>query len=57
MGFNCKWNLDTRVAFESLQDAERMILSCGGTKEKQHYEREGKLYGIIPFGHCDTDCL
>jgi hypothetical protein len=33
-----------------------MILSCGGTKEKQHYEREGKLYGIIPFGHCDTDC-
>jgi hypothetical protein len=33
-----------------------MILRCGGTKEQQHYESEGKLYGIIPFAHCDTDC-
>jgi hypothetical protein len=33
-----------------------MILSCGGIKEKHHYESKGKLYGIIPFAHCDTDC-
>jgi len=33
-----------------------MILRCGGTKEKGHYEREGKLYGISPFAHCDADC-
>jgi len=33
-----------------------MILGCGGTKEDQHYEKEGKLYGISPFAHCDTDC-
>jgi hypothetical protein len=33
-----------------------MILRCGGTKEEQHYESEGKLYGVIPFAHCDTDC-
>jgi len=25
-------------------------------KKEQHYENEGKLYGISPFAHCDTDC-
>jgi hypothetical protein len=33
-----------------------MILRCGGIKEREHYESEGKLYGIRPFPHCDTDC-
>jgi len=33
-----------------------MILGCGGKKEEQHYEKEGKLYGSRPFAHCDTDC-
>lgn len=23
---------------------------------KDHFERNGKLYGIAPFAHCDTDC-
>jgi hypothetical protein len=33
-----------------------MILKCGGKKEQHHHESEGKLYGVIPFAHCDTDC-
>jgi hypothetical protein len=24
-----------------------MFLGCGGVKEEQHYEREGKLYGKV----------
>jgi hypothetical protein len=26
-----------------------MIFGCGGTKEDQHNEKEGKLYGISPL--------
>lgn len=33
-----------------------MILRCGGIKDKHHFESEGKLYGLNPFSHCDTDC-
>ena len=33
-----------------------MILRCGETQGQQHYESEGKLYGVIPFAHCDTEC-
>lgn len=33
-----------------------MVLRCGGIKDKDHFESEGKLYGLNPFSHCDTDC-
>lgn len=33
-----------------------MVLRCGGVKDKDHFESEGKLYGLNPFSHCDTDC-
>ena len=54
--FNQKRNRDAREVFENFQGAEAMILGCGGTKEDQHYEKKGKLYGIRSFAHCDTDC-
>jgi hypothetical protein len=33
-----------------------MVLRCGGIKDKDHFESEGKLYGLNPFSHCETDC-
>ena len=48
--------LFTRGVAESLRDDKRMILRCDGTREKNHYKSKGKLFGIIPFAHCDTDC-
>lgn len=33
-----------------------MILRCGRKSEQDHFESEGRLYGIAPFAHCDTDC-
>jgi len=35
---------------------KKMELKCGGTIEKKHFKDRGKLFGIEPFSHCDTDC-
>jgi hypothetical protein len=35
---------------------KKVTLPCSGTKEKRHYEAKGKLYGVYPVAHCDTNC-
>jgi len=32
------------------------ISRCGWTREQDHFESEGKLYGLKPFAHCESDC-
>lgn len=36
-------------------EGNHFILKCGGKKD-QHVESKGKLYGISPIAHCDTNC-
>ncbi len=40
---------------EVKKEDPNFILRCGGKRE-QHFENDGKLYGIRPVCHCDTNC-
>jgi hypothetical protein len=33
-----------------------MIFHCEGREEQEHFGSEGKVYGITPFSHSDSDC-
>jgi len=33
-----------------------MISHCKGKEEQEHFGSEGKVYGVTPFSHCDSDC-
>jgi hypothetical protein len=46
----------TNTKEDSKTKRKNMTLRCGFPLERNHVEEEGKIYGISPVAHCDTNC-